>query len=69
MTSEVPIVTRWITAAQFASDRGLERGYYLLNGKAIEDMGNAHSEHEAFKAIIHALLLRDRKSTRLNSSH
>jgi len=58
MTSEVPIATRWITAEQFASDRGFERGYYLLNGKAVRDMGNAHSEHEAFKAVIHAILLR-----------
>jgi Uma2 family endonuclease len=58
MTSEAPIATRWITAEQFASDRGFERGFYLLNGKAIRDMGNAHSEHEAFKAVIHALLLR-----------
>jgi Uma2 family endonuclease len=58
MTSEVPIATRWITAEQFAADRGLEHGFYLLNGKAIQDMGNAHSEHEAFKAIIHEILLR-----------
>lgn len=58
MTSEVPIATRWITAEQFASDRGFERGYYLLHGKAVRDMGNAHSEHEAFKAVIHAILLR-----------
>jgi Uma2 family endonuclease len=51
------VATRWITAEQFASDRGFERGYYLLNGKAIR-MGNAHSEHEAFKAVIHAILVR-----------
>jgi Uma2 family endonuclease len=57
MTSEAPIATRWITAEQFAADRGFARGYYLLNGKAIRDMGNAHSEHEAFKAVIHEILL------------
>ena len=57
MTGAAPAVTRWITAEQFARDRGFARGYSLLNGKAIRDMGNAHSEHEAFKAVIHEILL------------
>jgi hypothetical protein len=58
MTSEAPLATRWITAEQFTSDRGFECGYYLLDGKAVQDMGNAHSEHEVFKAVIQAILLR-----------
>lgn len=51
------VATRWITAEQFAADRAFERGYYLLNGEAIRDMGNAHSEHEHWKAALHALLI------------
>lgn len=50
-------LTRWTTAEQFAADPSLEHGYYLLDGKVIEDMGNAQRTHENVKARLHAELL------------
>jgi Uma2 family endonuclease len=53
-----PVITRWITAEQFANDRAFEHGYYLLDGDVFEDMGNTQRLHEIFKARIHAALVR-----------
>jgi Uma2 family endonuclease len=54
----LPIISRWVTAAEFVADRAFEHGYYVLDGEAFEDMGNAQRLHENIKARLHAVLLR-----------
>jgi Uma2 family endonuclease len=54
----LPIISRWVTAAEFAADRAFEHGYYILDGEVFEDMGNAQRLHENIKARLHAALLR-----------
>jgi Uma2 family endonuclease len=51
--------THWITVDEFGDNPRYEHGYYLLDGKVYQDLGNTKPIHELVKATTHRLLLNE----------
>src|SRR5215469_9179946 len=56
--------THWVTVEEFGGNPDFAHGYYLLDGKVYQDLGNTQPLHEVVQAAVSRMI--EREIDRLN---